>query len=115
MTYCGLCGISEYEVKIYKSGGIDICFACKKDRELQNKFNITLLEYNEIFERQGGVCAICGKPPGKRMLAVDHCHKTEKIRGLLCTSCNLSLGGFKDSVSNLASAIKYLEQNIVIE
>ena len=112
MIYCGICGQPANEVKkMYRKKGLDICFDCQKDMHLQSKFNITLAEYNELFEQQNGVCAICGNLPDKRMLAVDHCHKTGKIRGLLCFQCNTGLGQFKDSPLNLASAIKYLEQN----
>jgi hypothetical protein len=111
MTYCGICGRPESEVKIHKSSGPDICFSCRKDRNLQREHGLSLDEYTVIFDKQGGVCAICGGPPSKKMLVVDHCHKTGKIRGLLCNQCNLNLGGFKDSISNLASAIKYLEKS----
>lgn len=52
-------------------------------------------EYKSLFNRQGGVCAICQKPESKIWknklvikLAVDHCHKTGKVRGLLCHNCN---------------------------
>jgi len=41
---------------------------------------------------------------------VDHCHTSNKIRGLLCTNCNTSLGGFKESVSNLENAVKYIKE-----
>ena len=44
-------------------------------------------------------------------LVVDHCHKTGKIRGLICDSCNVGLGRFKDNIDNLKNAIKYLEKN----
>jgi hypothetical protein len=47
-----------------------------------------------------------------KYLAVDHCHKTGKIRGLLCHYCNIALGGFKDSIESLKKAIKYLEGSI---
>lgn len=110
MIHCGICGKPASEIKIYSSGGPDICFDCKKDRNLQKTHKISLEEYNEMFEQQGGVCAICGNPPGKKMLAVDHCHTTGKIQGLLCSLCNIGLGHFKDSTFRLTSAIKYLEQ-----
>lgn len=115
MTYCGICGRPANEVKIYNSSGLDICFDCKKERNLQREHSLSLDEYDKIFDKQNGVCAICGNPPEKKRLAVDHCHRTGKIRGLLCTRCNIGLDYFKDSIFNLASAIKYLEQNIVIE
>jgi formate dehydrogenase maturation protein FdhE len=77
---------------------------------LKKNFWMTLLEYQKMFDAQNGVCAICGSPPGKKSLAVDHCHSTGLIRGLLCSMCNRSLGGFRDSQELLASAIRYLEK-----
>ena len=51
-------------------------------------------EYNEMFRKQKGCCAICGTHQTKltKQLAVDHCHKSGKNRGLLCTTCNTHLG-----------------------
>ena len=65
-------------------------------------------EWNALFERQNGVCAICKK--AKRLLHVDHCHSSGKVRGLLCYNCNNGLGRFKDSVVNLKEAIIYLSK-----
>lgn len=67
---------------------------CQKEAaraaRLAARFNLTLNEYDLIAEHQGGVCAVCGKPPkaGAR-LVVDHSHKTGLVRGLLCHYCNL--------------------------
>jgi len=83
-----------------------------KERQLKNKFGITLDDYNKILSNQNGVCAICGEQckTGK-MLAVDHCHSTNKVRGLLCQFCNTGLGQFRDRVDFLNKAIKYLKNN----
>ena len=82
--------------------------------QLKRRFGITLEQYDQIFESQGGVCAICSKPETNRLygtvkrLSVDHCHKSQRIRGLLCQDCNHAIGFAKDSIEILASAIKYL-------
>lgn len=62
-----------------------------------------------MLAAQGGSCAICNQTcqTGKR-LAVDHCHATKKIRGLLCQGCNTSLGKLKDSPATLVAAVNYL-------
>jgi hypothetical protein len=76
------------------------------------KYNISLSQYDDMLKKQNGVCAICKKQcsSGKR-LAVDHCHSSGKIRGLLCAHCNTSLGKFNDSVELLTNAINYLKEN----
>jgi hypothetical protein len=81
-----------------------------RSRNLLTNFGITESDYQRILASQNGVCAICGgENRNKRNLAVDHCHKTNKIRGLLCTMCNTALGKFKDSALLLENAIKYLD------
>jgi hypothetical protein len=78
---------------------------------LRNKFGMTVEQYNEILDKQEGKCAICGSTPdnlGKR-LAVDHDHVSGKKRGLLCTTCNVVLGLFKDNVARFVSAVEYLQ------
>lgn len=77
--------------------------------ELMRRYGITLEEYNDLFDRQRGVCAICDEP-SRRRLSVDHCHITKQVRGLLCDHCNLGLGKFKDNTFLLRRAAKYLEQ-----
>jgi len=79
---------------------------------LKNKYGIDIEQYDNILEKQNNLCAICGKPnDGKKSFSVDHDHKTNKVRGLLCTSCNLGLGNFKDTIKLLASAARYLIKN----
>jgi hypothetical protein len=74
-------------------------------------YNITTAEYEEILALQGGVCAICKKPPkdGGKSLAIDHDHKTGLIRGLLCWACNSFLAKAKDDVTVIRNAVQYLE------
>jgi hypothetical protein len=81
---------------------------------LKRKFGITLDAYNRLLEAQDGKCAICGaKPkdrPHHRKLAVDHDHKTKKIRGLLCFHCNTGLGNLRDDPELLLKAVEYLKR-----
>jgi hypothetical protein len=74
--------------------------------------------YETMFDAQKGVCAICGNPEqvkngkrrgGYKKMAIDHDHKTGRVRGLLCQMCNQGLGCFKDSPDLLTKAIKYLK------
>jgi hypothetical protein len=76
------------------------------------KYGLTPREYNALLRAQSGVCAICGQPPAaNKILCVDHDHKTDEVRGLLCNNCNTGLGMFKDRIRLLAAAIVYLEDN----
>jgi hypothetical protein len=59
---------------------------------IQKAYGISVADYEEMRQKQGGRCKICKRPPKKFKLAVDHCHKTGKVRGLLCASCNRALG-----------------------
>lgn len=86
------------------------------DKERERRFGITRQEYAELFHKQDGKCAICNSPEtAKRLgkikaLAVDHDHKTGRVRGLLCSDCNTGIGKLKDDPKVLQSAIRYLER-----
>lgn len=81
-----------------------------KDLQLQREFGITLQQYNEMLLVQNGTCAICFNGPDakNKMLAVDHDHKTGKIRSLLCRGCNVGIGNLKDDPKLLIKAAQYL-------
>ncbi|TDI97076.1 MAG: hypothetical protein E2O29_01530 [Deltaproteobacteria bacterium] len=78
--------------------------------QYKQRYGITLEDYNRMFKRQKGKCAICCIPESmiKKRLSVDHNHKTKKVRGLLCDRCNNGLGRFKDDAKLLRKAIRYL-------
>jgi len=79
---------------------------------LQRKYGISDEDFQEILESQQGKCAICGTTifNGKDTKPnIDHDHKTGKIRGLLCFSCNIALGCFGEDKEVLRSALEYLE------
>lgn len=82
-----------------------------KSRKLKCKYGITLDEYNDILESQDYSCAICNTNHKEfsRMLAVDHCHTTGNIRGLLCSKCNTAIGLLNDDTDIMSNAILYLE------
>lgn len=76
---------------------------------LKKKYGISLEDYEELLQSQGGKCAICGVEPDPLALAVDHCHESLEIRGLLCASCNWGVGHFRDDIELLYAAAFYLE------
>lgn len=65
-----------------------------------------------IRDDQAGMCGICKNDLSKEInqVMVDHCHETNRIRGLLCRRCNIGLGMFKDNVGVLSEAIQYLNR-----
>lgn len=87
---------------------------------LKSKFNLTQDQYNQLLKKQNGLCAICKntetqlrrKSKEYKLLSVDHCHKTKKIRGLLCHKCNVSIGLLNDSIERMEEMIKYLKSSI---
>ncbi len=92
------------------------CKQCKKlenrERWLKNKFKLSLNEYDDMLQIQKDKCGICGSlNNNEKSLAVDHDHKTNGIRGLLCLNCNTALGSFRDSIRLLKRAIGYLEKD----
>lgn len=99
----------DKRIKFYKSErGIKIY----RKAHLKRKYGISLEEYDSILNNQNGVCAICNRQETAErntFLSVDHCHKENKIRGLLCNNCNRALGLFGDNIELLKSAIEYLK------
>lgn len=85
------------------------CRACKRNSVLIIRYNITQAVYSEMLAEQSGSCKICQKPAKtSRGLFVDHCHKTGKVRGLLCATCNTALGKFDDNPEVALRAVEYL-------
>jgi hypothetical protein len=101
----------------------------RRAEHLRRVYGITPDEYDLMADAQGGVCAICKRPPsqmgikvkgewrrrapreGLDKLVVDHDHETGKVRALLCQKCNAGIGNFGEDVSLMAAAIEYLERH----
>ncbi len=78
-----------------------------RKRQLK-KYGISVEDYDAMLMQQGGVCRIC-KRQSRRRLIVDHCHKTDKVRGLLCLKCNSALGFYGDDPRLTRAATAHLE------
>lgn len=115
--------MSQEEEKVSKKLAQDKFFSSEKGKRarrnshLMYQYGITVDEYELMSEQQNHVCAICKEAEMSknsngvvRLLAVDHCHQSGKIRGLLCNNCNTLLGRAKDSPAILQSAIDYLKE-----
>ncbi len=81
-------------------------------RSLWFSHHITPEQYRDILHQQNGQCAICGRKPGRIRLAVDHCHTTGYIRGLLCFRCNFGLSWFQDNSMWLETASKHVTKRL---
>lgn len=94
-------------------------YLAAKARMRLKKYGLTPCQYDAMHKAQDGVCAICKQPElaptalgdRTRLLAVDHCHSTGKVRGLLCHACNKALGAFRDSPESLRAAAEYIERH----
>lgn len=74
-------------------------------------YRLSLEQYEQMIEDQGGACAICGRRPEfVDDLLIDHNHATGAVRGLLCHNCNVGIGQLQDSPDVLEAAIRYLEE-----
>ncbi|WP_084206625.1 endonuclease VII domain-containing protein [Segniliparus rugosus] len=84
------------------------------NKHLKKKYGLTIEQYEEMVAVRGNKCDICGRTPievgDSRRLSVDHCHKTGRIRGLLCRWCNTAIGQLQDSVQVMENAIKYMKE-----
>ncbi len=127
MKLCNGCSLEkpleEYYIiksKRNKQGIYHLCKQCcatqkvrmkdyYRDWELKKKYGISLDTYKKESESRSNCCDICGKQTTS--LHVDHCHKTSKVRGYLCGSCNRGIGLLQDSHEIAYKASIYLKQN----
>lgn len=100
----------QLAVKVYNKVWRKRTWKQIKDNYLKRQYGISQVQYQLMLMDQSSCCAICNTHQNelKRALAVDHCHKTNKVRGLLCDRCNRSLGLLKDSREILLKAADYV-------
>jgi hypothetical protein len=77
---------------------------------LRTKYGLTVEQYERMLTKQNNACAICKGPNGQRAWNVDHNHRTGRVRGLLCTPCNIALGAVDDNPAILKGMIAYLKR-----
>lgn len=80
-------------------------------RNLKNKYGLTVAEYERMLAEQSGVCAVCKGPETRAgfVLGVDHDHATGEVRGLLCTKCNTALGLLDDDPERIRLLSEYIQ------
>jgi len=83
------------------------------DKALLKKYGITAADRDRMLREQGGVCLICAgaDPKGPNGWAIDHCHDTGAVRGILCNPCNMALGLLQDTSAVAISAADYLKRH----
>lgn len=117
-AYCKICNLNNLNKK-YPTLNVEKRREGSRRTMLKSKYGLSLEEYNKMLESQNGVCAICLKPETSHSnkkgpidsLRVDHCHKTGKVRGLLCSECNFGISKFNDSMGLVCSALAYLHKH----
>lgn len=79
---------------------------------LQKLYNLTVDEYEQLYAEANGCCQVCGisEEDNNKRLAVDHCHSTGKVRGLLCGKCNTALGQLDDDLDKISALYSYLKE-----
>ncbi|MFE3765930.1 endonuclease VII domain-containing protein [Streptomyces sp. NPDC059104] len=102
---------SEFHRKASAPDGLHAqCKACRavagRAGHLKRKYGITEAERDRMIAGQGGLCCLCLRAPA---VHVDHCHKTGKVRGVLCFNCNTGLGLLKENPDRILRAAEYLE------
>lgn len=84
----------------------------RRANRFKHRYGITAEQHKAMMDAQDGKCAVCMKPEEKKRghyLHVDHCHKTGRVRGLLCSACNRAAGFLGDSAARLRRLADYLE------
>jgi len=111
--WCKPC-MKVYAADYYRRNSQKMRIKARKS-QLRLYFNLSVEDYENMYRAQNGACAVCrGQSTDGRRLAVDHCHSTGKVRGLLCYRCNIGIGYLKDSPERLRDAAAYLEGQITV-
>jgi hypothetical protein len=97
--------------KEYRKKNKEIIKIKKRDYVLRTTYGISTEEYNKMFKKQNGKCAICNVHQNQlsKVLNVDHCHNTNKIRDLLCDKCNLTVGYVENC--NIDDILNYIKKH----
>ena len=107
-TQCSACQ-SEYKMKRRRANK-----EVQRHEHFKFKYGITLDQWNDMYADQLGRCKICTvvMPSKGRGVHTDHSHTHGEVRGILCGTCNTSLGGFRDNPNTLRAAAEYIETDV---
>lgn len=91
------------------------CKQCNSERELIRKYGLTLKDKHRMYDEQSKSCMICKQFVELSDINIDHCHKTGKVRGLLCSACNKAIGLVKDDPLTCQNMMNYLQANAIAD
>lgn len=106
VAVCAECGITKIKIKSNRW----VCSNSEYMAKLRRRaaiYGLTITEFDALMARASYRCEICGS---KNRLAIDHDHATNKVRGILCFSCNTGIGSLGDTMDSLKRALSYLEE-----
>jgi hypothetical protein len=104
---CNTLHVKETQARQKQQLGYEQYRNKRRKYELSHYYGVSVGEYSQMVKKQKDRCAICQNKP-ERCLAIDHCHKTEIVRGLLCRKCNSAIGLFDDDIEKIRRALRYL-------
>ena len=120
MKECTVCNkilpLTEFHKRTYPSGNTGLQHKCRKcsttvrkeyykpHEKTRRKLGITEEQYEALMTTTH--CQICQVPLTKK--CIDHCHTTNKVRGVLCNNCNTALGLVGDNTETLTRMVDYL-------
>lgn len=112
MLFCAICRgeFLREDLIVHGNKSYFLCSACKSNVNRLDRFGLSPTDYDFLLKFQGYNCAICDQPLQLKQykFAVDHCHDSDDVRGILCKRCNSALGVFDDSPDLLLRAAEYL-------
>lgn len=122
---CSMCGVYQPWSEFYPkpNGPNERYNRCKRCTRLARKLRdrrLTIEQYQKMIDDCDNKCMICGREETRvnkqikevEPLSIDHCHKTGKVKGLLCQSCNSGIGSFGDEIDGLKKCLYYLDNNL---
>lgn len=115
---CSTCNVrksfDDYSKRAGRRDYQSYCKSCDSDYQRLKKYGLSKQGFDELLEQQDGCCASCGDVItfGTGKFAVDHCHGSGQVRGILCSQCNLALGYLKDDPDRISRLLAYISRTI---
>ena len=102
---------SEFYFRHERGNYFSICKRCQRLQQISRTYNVDLESAEKLLNIDK--CSICETYVEGQNQHVDHCHKTGKVRGILCNNCNRGIGYFNEDIERIKQSIKYLNKHNV--